>query len=130
MEIQNINTQNTQQEEMWKSWEADHRRGKILGGILLVAAGSLFLARELGANIPAWIFTWKTLLIAVSVVGLIKHRFRRLGFLFPILVGSGFMVADLYPEMALRHFIWPVAIIILGLIFIFKPRRSYRHWHK
>ena len=36
-------------EEMCKQTEQSQRRGKVVGGILVVAAGSLFLAKELGA---------------------------------------------------------------------------------
>jgi hypothetical protein len=134
MEIKNIDNQNTQQNEMWNEWGKAHKRGKIIGGIAIVIAGSLFLARELGAEIPHFLFTWKMLLIAVGVIGLIKHRFRRWGFIVPILIGAGFLAADMYPEMAIKNFIVPIAVILLGLVVIFKPRRNYancgRGWHR
>jgi len=119
-------------DEMWRSWEKEHRRGKILGGIVLVIIGSLFLAKELGAIFPEWLFTWKVLLIAIGLFTGIKHKFRNGGWLIPIFVGSAFLMSDLYPELALRPFLWPVLIIMIGLFIIFKPHRKnkLRNWEK
>jgi predicted membrane protein len=119
-------------DEMWRDWEKEHRRGKILGGIVLVIIGSLFLAKELGAIFPEWLFTWKVLLIAIGLFTGIKHKFRNAGWLIPIFVGGAFLMSDLYPELALRPFLWPVLIIMVGLFVIFKPRRKnkYQDWKR
>lgn len=122
-----------QNEEIFCHYEKEHKRGKIIGGILVVIAGSLLLARELGAEIPYWIFTWKTFLIGLGVLVGIKHRFRNMSWLILILVGSAFLVSDLYPELAIKHLLWPVLVIVVGLFIIFKPRRihhSRRHRHR
>jgi len=125
-------TETQPQEEMWKQWEKEHRRGKILGGLLVLCIGSLFLARELGVIFPEWLFTWKVLLIALGVIHLIKHGFRGIGWLIPVAVGTIFLVSDLYPELAIKPLIWPILIILLGLFIIFKPRRKHRwaNWQK
>jgi len=128
-----METKETQpQEEMWKQWEREHRRGKILGGLLVLCIGSLFLARELGVVFPEWLFTWKVLLIALGVIHLIKRGFRGIGWLIPVAVGTIFLVSDLHPELVIRPLIWPILIILLGLVIIFKPRRKFRraHWQK
>jgi len=129
----NMETTETQpHNEMWKKWEKEHRRGKILGGIVIVIIGSLFLARELGVVFPEWLFTWKILLIALGIIHLLKHGFRRLGWLIPVTIGSIFLISDLHPELAIKPLIWPILIILLGLIIIFKPRRKnkWAHWQK
>jgi len=128
-----METKETQpHEEMWKQWEKEHRRGKILGGILILTIGSLFLARELGAVFPEWLFTWKVLLIALGIIHLFKHGFRKLGWLIPITVGGIFLISDMHPELAIKPLIWPILIILLGLVIIFKPRRKHKwaHWQK
>lgn len=128
MENQNINQQN---DEMWQQFEKSHMRGKISGGILVVLAGSLFLAKELGADIPHWIFTWKTLLIGIGLVMGVKHGFTRPGWLIAILVGGVFLLVDLFPAIAIKPLLWPIVIILFGLFIIFKPRRNkYRNWEK
>lgn len=116
-------------ENMCKQSEKSHRRGKVFGGILVVIAGSLFLARELGAEIPHWIFTWKTFLIALGLLMGVKHNFRNAGWFFLVAVGVVFLLGDVYPLMNIKPFLWPVLIILFGLMIIFKPRRKFKHRH-
>jgi predicted membrane protein len=116
-------------EEFWKQEEKKHKRGKIIGGLFIVIAGALFLAQELGAAIPEWIFSWETVLIAVGVVSAIKHNFRKPFWIIPIAIGSVYLISELHPGLMLKHLLWPVVVIFFGLLVIFKPRRSlgYRH---
>lgn len=118
--------------EAWSKIEKEHRRGKIFGGILIVIAGSLFLAKELGAEIPQWIFTWKMFLIAIGLIIGVKHKFMHPGWLILVLVGGAFLVSDLYPGIAIKPILWPVLVILFGLFIIFKPRRKKRerYWRK
>jgi len=129
MEIKDINTEN---EQVWKKLEKEHRRGKVFGGFLIVTAGALFLAKELGAEIPQWIFTWKMFLIAVGLIIGVKHKFMHPGWLILVLVGGAFLLADIYPSIAIKPLLWPVLIIIFGLFIIFKPHKKRRehHWKK
>lgn len=130
MEVQDLNTK---REDMWSQWEAEHKRGKIIGGIFVVIAGALFLGRELGAEIPYWVFSWKMLLIAIGLYVGLKHRFRRWGFIMPIIVGATFLTIDLFPTLTIKPLLWPILIILFGLIMIFKPRKRWgrhRHWKR
>jgi predicted membrane protein len=111
-----------------KVWEKRHRWGKITAGILLVVIGKLFLLRELGVEIPYWIFSWKMLLVGIGLIIGVSHGFRSAGWLIPVLVGASFLMIDLYPEMNIKSIIWPVLLIILGLFIIFKPRRKHHQW--
>lgn len=119
-------------EQAWSKMEKEHRRGKIFGGMLIVVAGSLFLAKELGAEIPSWVFTWKMFLIAIGLMIGVKHKFMHPGWLIFILVGGAFMVSDMYPAIALKPILWPVLLILFGLFIMFKPRRKNRerYWKK
>ncbi len=114
-------------EEMCKQTEQSQRRGKVVGGILVVAAGSLFLAKELGADIPHWLFSWKTFLIALGIITGVKHNFRNAWWFFLVAIGGVFLLGDFYPMMNIKPFIWPVLIILFGLMMIFKPRRKFNH---
>ncbi len=113
-------------DEMCQQLQKSQRRGKIIGGILLVVAGSLFLAKELGANIPHWLFTWKTGLIALGIITGVKHNFKNAWWFFLVVIGSVFLLGDFYPDLNIKPFIWPVLIILFGLMMIFKPRRKFR----
>ncbi|WP_317898739.1 LiaF transmembrane domain-containing protein [Aurantibacillus circumpalustris] len=120
-------------ENMWRKAEKSHRRGKIMGGLLIVAIGSLFLARELGVEIPFWVFTWKMLLIGLGLILAVKHKFLHPGWILLVAVGGAFLVTDIYPEMQIKPILWPSLLILLGLMIIFKPRRKNfgryrRHW--
>lgn len=115
----------------WTQIEKTHKRGKIMGGLLITAIGSLFLAKELGAEIPAWLLSWKMLLIGLGIVTGIKHKFRHPGWILLIAVGAVFLMNDMYPEMHMKPFLWPVLLIVIGLCIIFKPhRKNWQHRHK
>lgn len=123
-------SQDLQNETNFNRRFKSERRGKIMNGLLVVTIGSLFLARELGAELPIWLFTWKMLLIGIGVILAVKHRFRHPGWIILIGIGSAFLLNDLYSDMHLKPFLWPVILIIVGLIMIFKPRRKLHQWKK
>jgi predicted membrane protein len=119
-----MEVQNKQNEEMWQEMEKTHRRGKIISGLLVLAIGVLFLARELGAEFPSWLFSWKMLLIGIGLVVGIKHKFRNASWIILIAIGGSFLISDLYPDLHLRPILWPVLLIIIGLVMVFKPRNK------
>jgi predicted membrane protein len=114
----------------YEEWEKSHRRGRIIGGLLFLAAGSLFLLREVGLAIPQWVFTWKMLLIAVGLFTGIKHGFRRGGWLIMMLIGGAFLAQDFYPAFTIGKFIWPLMIMFIGIRLILKPRHRFGHFRK
>lgn len=129
MEDQNITKE---QQERWDMWEKSHRRGKVVMGVLVVIFGALFLAKELGAVIPAWVFTWKMAFIAIGVGIAIKSNFRNWGWIGFVGIGALFILSDVNPDWNLRHILWPIVIIMVGMIMIFKPHRKWdsRGWNK
>src|ERR1700756_5277171 len=132
METQNQNPNNNftnDWENHFKEHQIRHQRGKIFGGILLVAIGGIFLAKEMGVVFPEWLFTWQMFLIVFGFYLGVRHAFRHIGWLIMMLVGSIFMCREFYPQMHYSPFLWPVFIIIMGLFLIFKPRRKYDHDH-
>ena len=123
IEVENQNNE----KEMMQEWERGHRRGKVFGGMIVVAIGSLFLAREIGVDLPHWLFSWKMLLIVLGIYTGVKHSFRHMGWLVMVFIGSAFLLQDIIPEFTISHYIWPIAIILFGLAIIFKPRRTCRN---
>jgi predicted membrane protein len=114
-------------EASWRKYEKAHRRGKIVAGLMVLTAGILFLARETGTQLPDWLFSWKTLLIAIGIAHGVRHNFRRPGAYIMILIGSAFLLTEYYPLLNLRAFLLPVLLILIGLFIIFRPVRR-RHY--
>lgn len=118
METDNKNTQTTQQVE--STQKNPNRWGRISGGVLIVVIGVLLLARQAGAVVPGWIFSFETILIAVGLYIGLRHSFRGFAWLIPVLIGVFFLLDDFYPMFDLGDFIWPVLIISLGLFIILR----------
>jgi predicted membrane protein len=94
------------------------RRENITGGLLLLGIGSLLLARQVGADLPSWLFTWPMILIVVGLFVGIKTRFRDFGWLLLIGIGVFFLLDKAQFDTSIRKFIWPAAIIAAGLIIL------------
>lgn len=129
------NNNNNNENEMWRKWERSHRRGRVFGGFILVGIGVLFLMKEMGVEIPHWIFTWKMLLIVLGLFIGVKHAFRHVGWIVLVTIGSAFLIEDLYPGIKISFIIIPALIIFAGLFMIFRPKRKcrehrYKKWHQ
>ncbi|MFN0032528.1 MAG: LiaF transmembrane domain-containing protein [Flavobacteriales bacterium] len=125
-----INEEKSPEQYDAANWQGVQRRGRLIGGLAVVMAGVLFLIREINHDlIPEWVFTWQMLVIAVGVVGALKHKFRHIGWIIPILVGVTFLLRDFAPWFQFRNLIWPIAIIAGGLFIIFhRSRRHRKHY--
>ena len=89
-------------------------------GVILLAIGGVFLAKQLGVDFPHWFFSWEMLLIGIGILMGFKSKFRDFGWLIPIVIGLIFLADDFYP---VKNFIWPALIILVGLFIILKPTR-------
>jgi predicted membrane protein len=91
--------------------------------ILLIGIGAFIRVSD--SDLPSWLFTWKTFLIALGLFIGLKHSFKGGAWFILILVGSIFLFTDIYPDISIRRYIWPGIIIVIGAMLIFKPRRSH-----
>lgn len=120
-----------QQNTKWKHWmnpefEKQQQRGRIWGGLIIVAVGGAFLARALHVALPGWLFTWPVILILAGIYTLGKHGFQRPGGLIPLTVGAVFLIERLSPGMKIAHIVWPTLIILFGLFLIMSPWKNWR----
>ncbi len=107
--------------------------GRVFLPLLLVVVGGLLLARQMGAGIPDWIFSWQILLIGIGIFSGLAHEFRGPGWLIMILVGTFFLLDQLIPGLDIHRFIWPAAIIVVGLVMLIRPKKPYwmdHGWHE
>lgn len=99
-----------------------HNRGRAIAGLIVVIVGALLLAKQVGAEMPHWLFTWPMLLIAVGFYIGFRHNFRNPGWMIPTGIGLVFLLEHLVPDVQLRQYIWPIVIIAIGLFMIIRPR--------
>ena len=108
-------------------WGRQDYNGRRWVGLFLLIVGALFLARESGVLFPRWLFTWPMILIGFGLLSGIRHQFRGIGWMLPILIGSIFLIDKMLPELRIKPYLWPAILIVIGLFFIFRPKRH--HWH-
>lgn len=99
------------------------RDGRVFTGAFLLLAGGVLLAYKMGFPVPPKLFSWETFLIILGLFIGIKHRFRHPFWLVLVFIGSASLIDDAFPLLNIRTYIWPVAIMILGLFFLLKPKR-------
>jgi predicted membrane protein len=101
------------------------RDGAFLG-ILLVVVGSGLILNRMYPEIPDWLISWKTFLIVLGIFLGAKQNFRAGGWVAPIIIGSVFLLIENFPQLSIRPYLWPIAIIVFGLMIIFKNKYKSR----
>lgn len=94
--------------------------GSIWAGGLILAIGSILLLDRMDfLYFPHWLFSWKTLLIAIGLVLGVSKKFEGIGWLVLILIGTFFMLDDIpgFPYDVDRY-AFPVGIIIVGAFIV------------
>ena len=113
----------------FNEWHRQHRTGRFLGGLIIVAVGVIFLLRQMNAVIfPDWLFTWPVLVMVIGFYIGARHNFMRGGWLIVMLVGAAFLAQEFLPNLNIEDYIWPAIIIIVGLFMILPRKRNYWHW--
>lgn len=93
------------------------RRENATGGVILLIIGSFLLARQMGVQLPGWLFTWPMIPIVVGVFVGIKTRFRDFGWILLIGVGVFFLLEKMQ-AWSLKDYILPMTIIGVGLAIV------------
>ncbi len=101
--------------------------GRVLGGLVIVAVGVALLLEKTGYSMPAWLFTWKSLLIVIGIYIGARHLFRGIFWLIPVLVGSAFLAGDFIPGFNIENYVWPIVILFIGLSMILRPGGRFRN---
>jgi predicted membrane protein len=106
---------------------------RLVAGILLIAAGGLLLLERSGLlsfDIGHFIFSWKTLLIAIGLITISSRENRPTGY---ILMGLGllFWMPELIgEEIRFSTIFWPAVLIGVGVMIITrKGDRKQFHFH-
>jgi predicted membrane protein len=107
---------------MERRMERGSGNGHIWTGVLLLIVGGLALAKSVGADIPDWLFSWQMLLIAIGLFIGLKKGFNNSGWFIPVLIGGLFLANNYYWHGQMYRHIWPIILIIVGAMFLFKPK--------
>jgi predicted membrane protein len=100
------------------------RNTTILLGAFVVVFGFFMLLRRMGAPLPSWLLSWEMILIGVGIFMGIKSGFRDLSWLVPIIIGVIFISDDIFPGFRFRNLIWPIGIMVVGLVILTKGSRG------
>ncbi|MDP4264880.1 MAG: LiaF-related protein [Bacteroidota bacterium] len=118
-------------EERWgdkgsRGYYAVHAKGSIWTGVFILLVGVAALLKASLPDIPGWVFSWPSFLIALGFFIGLRHNFEGATWFILMLVGGIFLYDHINPDFSFRRYIWPMALIALGLFFIVRPRR--RNW--
>ncbi|MEJ6982568.1 DUF5668 domain-containing protein [Pedobacter sp. P351] len=97
--------------------------GKKWVGIALLIFGAIMLSQSLGILIPDWVISWPMLLIAIGVFTGRRHQFRNPTSYILIIIGLIFLAEDIIPNVDFDDFVWPIAIIGVGLYLIIGKKK-------
>jgi predicted membrane protein len=120
-------------EEWRKKWEErreysmanQSRHGHIWTGLFILLVGVAALLKASITSLPDWLFSWPMFLIALGVFSGFKHGFRGSAWAIMMLIGGFFLCAEIVPDLNIRRYIWPLALIMIGVFLILRPRRRH-----
>jgi K+ transporter len=70
--------------------------GRVMAGVILVIVGVVLFAKQLGVELPYWLFRWEMFLIVLGIFIGAKHSFKRSGWIIPVLIGVFFCFVTSY----------------------------------
>jgi predicted membrane protein len=120
----NRNTETPETEKPWAGKFSNLKSGRLFGGLIIITVGILLLIRQMGFDLPDWLISWEVLLIVLGLYVGVRHSFRGPAWFILIALGSIFLIDDFDPTLSVRQYAFPVAIIIVGLIVMLRPKSS------
>jgi len=108
------------QDDIKKDVEKNNRN-TVGRGMIFLLVGAFFLLRNLDLNLPDWVMSWEILVMGIGAVIWTSSNFRNHVGLVMMLVGGAFLSRELFWfTFDITRFIWPVVLMIVGIIFIFR----------
>ncbi|MBO9155080.1 LiaI-LiaF-like domain-containing protein [Chitinophaga sp. GCM10012297] len=95
--------------------------GGLWAGVIVLCIGLFIFLRKAGLEIPDWLFSWPMILVAVGFLMGVKNKFQGIAWFIVTFVGCVFLVGEILPvDWNLRRFIFPSALIVVGVYMIGK----------
>ena len=96
------------------------KKGNLWAGLVLIAVGALLVSRQFGVYYPEWIFSWEMIVVVIGILVGMKSGFRDYGWAIIIGIGLIFLFDDIFQEMPVHQYGWPILIIAVG-VFVLMP---------
>jgi predicted membrane protein len=114
---------------MSKKYIRKNSRNSIGKGFIFLIVGAFFLLRSLDLDIPEWVGSWEVLLIGIGAIIWFSSEFKNNAGIILMLVGSVFLMRDIYAwPFDISRFIWPGCLILIGIMLIFRKQGNRRRW--
>lgn len=99
-----------------------NKTGKMWAGVFVTALGAALLLDRF-IDLPQWLMSWSTLLIALGVALGFKRDFRGIAWLVLVMVGVYFTARKTFlTDGEAYKVLFPALLIVLGLFLILKPK--------
>lgn len=102
----------------------DESSNRMLGGIVILLAGIVFLLNNFGLHFPNWLFSWSSILLVIGLLIGAKRNFTGSKWLIMVWIGTYFTFFDMI-DISSSDYFFPFAFISLGLYLLFK--QSFQH---
>jgi predicted membrane protein len=110
-------------------YSGNTRGGSIWTGVFIILIGIAALIKVTVTDLPNWVFSWQMFLIVLGFFIGIRHGFRGPAWFILMLVGGAFLATEINPDINIRRYIWPVALIVVGGFLVLRPRhRNFRDY--
>lgn len=97
------------------------RNSNLWIGLIVLAVGFFLLMDRLDlVFFPYWVFSWPVMLIVIGLLIGVKKKFKSVGWLIMILVGSFFLLDEIPGLGFLRHYSLPIGVITVGFFLQFR----------
>lgn len=102
-------------------------------GVFLVIVGFCILAVRMsdhfGYFIPYHFHTWPMILIGVGIFVGLSDGFRGMSWAILVIIGGAFLTRDMLPDWNFDIYIWPLGVILIGLLVISGNHRRHYDWN-
>jgi len=93
-------------------------------GIFLIAAGLTAAAIQLHYQVPSWLASWPTAIMAGGILLGIYQRFKTLFWLIPVFVGAYLMAMQQAPWLNIGQYAGASLVILVGVILVARQRHA------
>lgn len=91
-------------------------------GIFLIAAGLTAAAIQLHYNVPSWLASWPTAIMAGGILLGIYQRFRTFFWLIPVFVGAYLMAMQQAPWLNIGQYAGASMVLLVGVVLVARQR--------